>query len=162
MNYRIRKSKESDLEDLLDLTIAAFKPIFDSFKKILGPFIFPVLYPDWQETQRKIVLDALQDKNIHFYVAEVNEKVVGLITYILHENKHGEVHFLAVHPDHQNLGIGTTLNLFVLEKFMEAGMIMAEVGTGGDESHAPARKAYEKAGYTGLPIVRYYKKLGEV
>jgi hypothetical protein len=41
----------------------------------------------------------------------------------------------------------------------EAGMKLAVVGTGGDPGHAPARRSYEKAGYTGLPLVRYYKDL---
>ena len=41
----------------------------------------------------------------------------------------------------------------------ESGMKLAEVGTGGDPSHAPARRSYEKAGYTALPLVRYYKDL---
>lgn len=66
---------------------------------------------------------------------------------------------LAVHPEYQNHGIGTELNLFALQKMKEGGMKIAELGTGGDESHAPARKSYEKAGYTGLPLVRYYKDL---
>jgi hypothetical protein len=38
-------------------------------------------------------------------------------------------------------------------------MQLAVVGTGGDEGHAPARRSYEKAGYTGLPLMRYYKAL---
>jgi GNAT superfamily N-acetyltransferase len=69
------------------------------------------------------------------------------------------VDLLAVHPDYQNHGIGTDLNNFVLGKMREAGMKLAVVGTGGDPGHAPARRSYEKAGYTGLPLVRYYKDL---
>jgi hypothetical protein len=41
----------------------------------------------------------------------------------------------------------------------ENGMKLAVVGTGGDPGHAPARRAYEKAGYTAMPAVRYYKEL---
>ena len=66
---------------------------------------------------------------------------------------------LAVHPDHQNDGIGTALNEYALERMREAGMRIAVVGTGGDASHAPARRSYEKAGYIGLPLVRYYQRL---
>jgi GNAT superfamily N-acetyltransferase len=66
---------------------------------------------------------------------------------------------LAVHPDHQNRGIGTELNLFALERMKENGMKLVSVGTGGDPGHAPARRSYEKVGYTPLPIVRYYKAL---
>ena len=66
---------------------------------------------------------------------------------------------LFTHPEHQNKGLGTELNKFALRKFKECGMKLASLGTGGDEGHAPARRSYEKAGYTALPLVRYYKKL---
>src|SRR5437868_4101576 len=71
----------------------------------------------------------------------------------------GEVELLAVHPDYQNHGIGTELNQFALEKMKESGMKLALVATGGDPGHAPARRTYEKAGYTALPGVRYYQDL---
>jgi ribosomal protein S18 acetylase RimI-like enzyme len=90
----------------------------------------------------------------------VDAAAVGFVAYKLNESsKEGEVIMLAVHPDHQNRGIGTELNRFALERLSEAGMILAAVGTGGDPGHAPARRSYEKAGYTPLPLVRYYKKL---
>jgi hypothetical protein len=41
-----------------------------------------------------------------------------------------------------------------------AGMQLATVGTGGDPSHAPARRAYEKAGFNvHLPSIYMYRKL---
>jgi hypothetical protein len=61
-------------------------------------------------------------------------------------HRHGDQH------DH------SALNLFALDKMKAAGVKLAVVGT-GDEGHAPARRAYEKVGYTGLPTVRYYKAL---
>jgi ribosomal protein S18 acetylase RimI-like enzyme len=90
----------------------------------------------------------------------VEGKVVGFVAYELKDtSKIGEVQLLAVHPEYQNHGIGTELNIFALGKLKESGMKVAVVGTGGDEGHAPARRSYEKAGYTGLPLVRYYKEL---
>jgi ribosomal protein S18 acetylase RimI-like enzyme len=86
--------------------------------------------------------------------------VVGFLAYVLNaDDKTGEVQLLAVHPDYQNQGIATKLNQFALQKMKESGMRMARVGTGGDPSHAPARRSYEKAGYTALPLVRYFKDL---
>jgi hypothetical protein len=38
-------------------------------------------------------------------------------------------------------------------------MGVAMVETGGDPGHAPARRAYEKAGFALLPIARYFKNL---
>ncbi|MET0563631.1 MAG: GNAT family N-acetyltransferase, partial [Gaiellaceae bacterium] len=39
-------------------------------------------------------------------------------------------------------------------------MDIAVVETGGDPGHAPARAAYEAAGFTLLPIARYFRLLG--
>jgi ribosomal protein S18 acetylase RimI-like enzyme len=75
------------------------------------------------------------------------------------EDSSGEVVLLAVHPEYQDRGIGTDLNTFALAKMKESGVKLAIVETGGDPSHAPARRSYEKAGYTGLPLVRYFKDL---
>jgi hypothetical protein len=42
----------------------------------------------------------------------------------------------------------------------EFGMALATVGTGADPSHAPARRAYEKAGFgAALPSVSLYRLL---
>jgi ribosomal protein S18 acetylase RimI-like enzyme len=153
MNIRIRPFKDSDINDLIALTLLAFEPIFISFEKILGPRIYPVIYPDWRKRQQEGV------NKISLWVAEVDEKVLGYIAYELYDATSAEVQLLAVHPEYQNHGIGTQLNTFVLEKMKEAGMKLAIVSTGGDESHAPARRSYEKVGYTALPLVKYYKDL---
>ena len=43
---------------------------------------------------------------------------------------------------------------YALEQLRNQGMRVAEVGTGGDASHAPARRAYAKAGFgPGIPNV---------
>jgi hypothetical protein len=51
------------------------------------------------------------------------------------------------------------LTMFALDKLKDAGMMVAIVETGGDPGHAAARRTYEKAGYTVLPIARYFKNL---
>jgi GNAT superfamily N-acetyltransferase len=66
---------------------------------------------------------------------------------------------LAVDPDHQTGGIGTALMEFALDRLKDAGMRIAMVETGGDPGHAPARRTYERAGFTLLPIARYFKNL---
>jgi len=33
------------------------------------------------------------------------------------------------------------------------------IGTGGDLGHQAARRTYEKAGYTPIPMARYFKAL---
>jgi ribosomal protein S18 acetylase RimI-like enzyme len=159
MTFQIRPFKQNDIGDLVQLTLLAFEPVFKSFEQILGPKIYPILYPDWQKSQAEGVEKLSSNKKINLWVAEKEGKVIGFIAYEFYDDQTAEVQLLAVHPDHQNHGIGTELNTFALQKMKEAGMKLAIVATGGDASHAPARKSYEKAGYTLLPLARYYSDL---
>lgn len=157
----IRPYTEADLEAIVDLSLLAWDPVFTAWQQILGPELYPIaIYPDWRKSQKEVVERYCQDEVNNTWVAVVDDNVVGFVAYNLNmESKTGEVQLLAVHPDHQNQGIGTELNLFAIDKMVEAGMKLAVVGTGGDEGHAPARRSYEKAGYIGLPLVRYYQAL---
>jgi ribosomal protein S18 acetylase RimI-like enzyme len=161
MNLQMRPVCEDDVKDLVHLSLLAWEPVFSSFEQILGPAIYPIIYPDWKKRQIEQVETVCNDgEKTPVWVAEADDIVVGFVAYQLHaKDKTGEVHLLAVHPEYQNRGIGTELNNLALKKMQESGMKMAVVGTGGDPSHAPARKSYEKAGYTALPLVRYYKDL---
>lgn len=161
MNLQIRPFNTNDINDIVDLSLLAWEPVFISWERILGSDLYPIaIYPDWRKGQKETVEKVCHDEKINTWVAEVDGKVVGFVAYELNDtNKVGEVQMLAVHPKYQNHGIGTELNTFALQKLKEGGMKLAVVGTGGDEGHAPARRSYEKAGYTGLPLVRYYKAL---
>jgi ribosomal protein S18 acetylase RimI-like enzyme len=159
VHARIRPFVDGDIEQVVELSLLAWEPAFESFEKVLGPRVFPILYPDWRRTQAEGVEGACRatDK-YHTFVAELDGRVVGFIAYEL-KGETGEVALLAVHPEFQKRGIATLLNQAALAAMAAAGMKMAVAETGGDEGHAPARRAYEKAGYTGLPLVRYFKGL---
>ncbi len=61
-------------------------------------------------------------------VTEVDGDVVGFLVYELdREEETGKVLLLAVHPDHQNGGIGIELNIRALEKMGAAGLKLAGV-----------------------------------
>jgi GNAT superfamily N-acetyltransferase len=161
MNLHFRPVCEDDVDDLVRLSLLAWVPIFSSFEQILGPNIYRLIWPDWKTSQKEAVEKVCRDgEKTTVWVAELDGIVVGFLAYELHiKDKTGEVELLAVHPEYQNRGIGTQLNNFALEKMKESGMKMARVETGGDPSHAPARRSYEKAEYTALPLVRYFKDL---
>lgn len=161
MDYQIRPLHVDELHELVQLSLLAWEPVFAAWERILGPQLYPIaIYPDWRKGQTEVVERICSDAQTITWVAEVEGRVVGFVSYELNDSsKTGEVQLLAVHPAHQNHGIGTGLNLFALQKFRDSGMRLAVVGTGGDEGHAPARRSYEKAGYTGLPLVRYYQEL---
>ena len=161
MNLHIRPYSERDLEAIVKLSLLAWEPVFTAWQEILGPELYPIaIYPDWRKSQKEVVEKACTDEKINTWVAVVDGNVVGFVAYGLdQESKTGTVRLIAVHPEHQNHGIGTELNTFALRKLADGGMQLAVVGTGGDKGHAPARRSYEKAGYTALPLVRYYKDL---
>jgi ribosomal protein S18 acetylase RimI-like enzyme len=151
------------MDAVVRLSLPAWAPVFSSFEQVLGPNIYAVIWPDWRTSQAEVVEKICKDsESTTVWVAELEGKVVGFLAYELNtEDKTGEVQLLAVDPEYQNRGIGTELNIFALEKMKEGGVKLAVVATGGDPGHAPARRSYEKAGYTGLPLVRYYKDLRE-
>ncbi len=158
---QIRLLETNEIEEVVQLSLLAWASVFASFEQVLGPTIYAKVYPDWKKSQREGVAAVCRDvENYTTWVAELDQTVVGFIAYELNfKERVGEVYLLAVHPDYQNQGIGTELNNFALGKMKERGVQLAVVGTGGDPGHAPARRAYEKAGYTPLPLVRYYKDL---
>lgn len=161
MNLHIRLVRDDDIQDLVQLSLLAWVPVFASFRQLLGHGIYGLIWPDWRTSQREAIETVCKDgdKTI-VWVAELDGKAVGFLAYELDpKDKTGVVQLLAVHPDYQNRGIGTELNTFALNQMKDSGMRMARVETGGDPSHAPARRSYEKAGYTALPLVRYFKDL---
>jgi GNAT superfamily N-acetyltransferase len=161
MDIEIRVGTDDDVPELVGLSLLAWEPVYNSFRQVLGKTIFLHLFPDWRATQTTTIEKYCSTRdNTTVWIAEMAGQVVGFVVYIVdHQEKTGEVYLLAVHPDYQNRGIGTQLNRFALGKLKESGMKLAVVGTGGDPGHAPARRSYEKAGYTALPAVQYYKAL---
>ena len=161
MRPRIRPFEDGDTEAVVGLSLRAWAPAFASLEQTLGPEIFRQQHPDWREDQRRAVEDACATKKGRVWVAEAGASAVGFVAVELHhpERSMGEISMLAVDPDHQGCGIGTALTGFALDRLKDAGMKVAMVETGVDPGHAPARRVYEKAGYTLLPIARYFKNL---
>ena len=160
MAVTIRAFTRDDIEPVIRLSLAAWEPAYASFREVLGPEIYGLVYPDWKQTQAETVRRVCLRLPGTVWVAEVNSIVAGFIAYVLHaDERTGVVHLLAVDPGFQNRGVGTQLNEFALDRMRESGMERSELITGGDPGHAPARRSYEKAGYSALPLVRYYRAL---
>src|SRR2546421_7251247 len=111
MNLHIRPLNNNDMDDIVQLSLLAWEPVFIAWQQILGPKLYPLaIYPDWRKGQKEVVEKVCNDEKITTCVAEVEGKVIGFVAYELNDNtKTGEVQLLAVHPDYQNHGIGTEL-----------------------------------------------------
>ncbi len=162
MTFRIRSYQPADLGSILDIAVAAWQPIFASSKEIVGEELFEIISPDPDASKRESVTGACHDDDPRqVWVTEIDSEIVGFVTvHMYHDRKVAEIGNNAVSTAHHHNGVGTKMYEFVLEQMKQAGMEAAIVTTGGDEAHAPARRAYEKVGFSGaVPSVEYHIKL---
>lgn len=158
----IRAFEESDLDAVVELSLRAWEPVFESLREVLGDPIFTRLHqPDWRTAQAEAVRVSCTNEDHDVFVAVADERPVGFATIALdafHEGM-GVVDMIAVDPPFQRRGIATQLMDRAARHMRDSGMDIAALGTGGDRGHAPARTMYEASGYTPLPGVRYLKLL---
>lgn len=158
----IRAAQRSEIPALEEIRIKAFVPVFASFRNILGEEIYEIAQKHEDESQADHLVSLFDEESPwEVYVTEEDERLVGFIAIRMDRSKLiGEIGLNAVDPDHAGKGIGTGLYKFAVAHMKKAGMRVATVATGGDESHAPARKAYEKAGFNvRIPSYWYCQKL---
>lgn len=148
----IRPHRADDVDILQQIRSLAFKPVFRSLRRLLGDEIADVVLAAAEAEQAKLLADlCAAGSSSSVYVATMDDRVVGFVSMTLDAAKQtGEIGLNAVHPDCAGRGIGTELCRFALQEMRNAGMRVAAVSTGGDESHAPARRAYKKAGFAAV------------
>jgi GNAT superfamily N-acetyltransferase len=157
-----RHARLEDAAHLQTVRRAAFAPVFASFRSILGDEIYDLAQRREDEAQEGL-LTSLMAANGGWllYVAQAGDEVVGFVA--LHLNREtlvGEIGLNAVDPTQAGKGIGTAMYEFAVTRMKEAGMKVATVATGGDPSHTPARRAYQKAGFdVEIPSVWMCRKL---
>ncbi|MEW6497627.1 MAG: GNAT family N-acetyltransferase [Cyanobacteriota bacterium] len=149
------------LDAVIRLSLRAWAPVFESIQNVMDADVYRAFYPDnWRVSQQKAVEDVCAAEDTNVWVAIAAGSTVGFVAVKLDsESSMGEIYMVAVDPDFQGHGIGSTLIEFALAWMKDAGMSIAMVETGGDPGHAPARRTYEKLGFRLLPIARYFKKL---
>ncbi len=148
-SINFRKATDQDLPEIEEIRRKAFAPVFASFRSILGEEIYKRAQEPEDLQQEDLLRSMLMpDSPWAVYVAECSSRVVGFVSVQLNvETKVGEIGLNAVHPEHAGKGVGTEMYEFALSLMRSAHMRVATVATGGDTSHAPARRAYEKAGF---------------
>jgi ribosomal protein S18 acetylase RimI-like enzyme/GAF domain-containing protein len=155
----IRSLVAGDVDAVVELSLRAWAPISESFAKILGPTIYPLVYPNWSSSQAAAVRAACAGE--HVFVADLGDGPVGFVAVVIRDDdpKTAELDMIAVDPTSQRQGVGDALMTYAVDHMRAAGVVVADIATGGDPAHEPARLTYEKAGFTALPLVRYYRAL---
>lgn len=158
----IRDLTPPDVEAVVEIALAARTPIYALRRQTMGEELFAAVHPDWRAQKPGQVRGACDDSSgTHVCVAERAGRVVGFVTFYADEStRTGEISNNAVHPDFQRRGIGGAMYEHVFGRLRGLGMRFARVSTGVDPAHAPARRAYEKAGFSSqLRGITYYRKL---
>jgi GNAT superfamily N-acetyltransferase len=159
---QFRKTLPGDVDRLQAIRREAFAPVFASFRSILGDEIYERAQRRDDEAQGALLTSLMAaDSGWELYVAQSGGEIVGFAALRLNtETLVGEIGLNAVDPAQAGKGIGTAMYEFALARLKQAGMKVATVGTGGDPSHAPARRAYRKAGFdVEIPSVWMFRKL---
>ena len=135
--------------------------IFRSSEERLDADLFNLVSLDLEAARRGQVAIACEpDSGTLVWVVEDGDEIVGFITADMNREKLvGEIRNNAIDPNRQSGGLGVQVYDFVLERMQEAGMKAVKVNTGADETPAlaPARRAYEMAGFErSVPSVMYY------
>ena len=157
----IRPLRLEDIPRLEGIAAAAWLPIYRHFAHLQEQALGEVARPYRLEGKREQVRRFCEEHPDQVLVSEWCGRVAGFITFTFDEaNAIGVIGNNAVHPDYTGRGIGTGQYRRAIEVFRQRGMRYAAVTTGLDESHAPARRAYEKVGFVPvLSSVEYMMKL---
>ena len=159
--FEIRSYEESDLEAIVEFSLRAWEPVFASVRNVLGDEVFLRLHPEWRATQAEAVRSSCTNPDRDVFVAIVDVRPVAFVAVALNafHERMGWIDIIGVDPDYQRRGISSQLTEFAINHMRSRGMDIAVVETGGDPGHAPARAAYEAAGFTLLPVARYFRLL---
>ncbi|MBE7699275.1 GNAT family N-acetyltransferase [Oerskovia sp. Sa1BUA8] len=159
----IRPLHPTDLDALVELSLRAWQPVYDSWRTLLGERIYALAYPDWRRSQADTVRSACTEHATTTLVSERDGQPVGFATVVLGEPgadaRTGDLELIAVDPSAHRDGVGRALLDASLDLMRDAGCAYASVWTGGDDGHGPARALYEAGGFTALPVVHYYREL---
>ena len=138
-----------DFDELDGIRARAFQPIFDSFRNILGNTIYDYAQAPQEEAQKEWLRGLFNEDSawVIWKVLAVDQLVGFLSVNLDAEKKVGEIGLNAIDPVFGGQGYGAQMYQYAVDYMKAAGMKVATVGTGGDPSHLPARKAYRKAGF---------------
>ncbi|MBO5792048.1 MAG: GNAT family N-acetyltransferase [Lentisphaeria bacterium] len=151
---------EDDLLKVMEIANIAWRPIRKMSRAALGDSIADILNPDGDDVSKGFqVKGQIESGAYGIAVCEHEGELVGFITYAIN-GIWGEICNNGALTSTGLKGIGQTMYKYVMEEFRKAGVKVVKVTTGLDDAHAPARRAYERAGFSRhLDSTTYYMEL---
>lgn len=156
----MREYQAEDLEAVMAIANAGWKEIRKMSRAALGDRMADMMNPAGDDKSKGLqVKDQIDSGLYNIDICEHDGEIVGFITY-KHDGFIGEICNNAAKFGTGLKGIGQMMYKFVLEKFRSENVKIAKVTTGMDYAHAPARKAYERAGFSKhLDSTTYFMEL---
>jgi len=156
----VRKYRQSDLAEVTAIADAAWRPIRKMSREALGDAVSDILNPLGDDVSKGLQVKAqIESGKYGVAVCEHEGRIVGFVTWTS-EGPVGEICNNAAMPESGLKGVGQAMYRFVLDLFREQGIRVVKVTTGLDPAHAPARRAYERAGFCRhLDSTTYYMEL---
>ena len=156
----MREYREEDLLKVMEIANIAWRPIRKMSREALGDSIADILNPAGDDLSKGLQVKAqIESGNWGIAVCEHEGELVGFITYSIN-GLFGEICNNGALTSTGLKGIGQTMYKYVMAEFRKAGVKVAKVTTGLDWAHAPARRAYERAGFKKhLDSTTYYMEL---
>lgn len=156
----IREYRPEDLERIMEIANTAWKPIRQMSREALGDTISDLFHPKGDAVSKGLEVKwQIECGQYNIAVCEHEGVVVGFITWMIKDFM-GEICNNAADSSSGLKGIGQTMYKYVLEQFRRSGVKVVKVSTGLDWAHAPARRAYERAGFKRhLDSTTYFMEL---
>ena len=158
----VRPIREDDIEAVVALANRAWRPIIALSRERLGDRIADIVRAGGDDVSKgntvRAEIAAAPDS---YFVCEHEGRVVGFVSGTMDFSTGiGTIGHNAADKGCGLKGIGQCMYKFILDHFRRNGMKVAKVFTGLDEAHAPARRAYQRAGFDkSLEHVTYFMEL---
>jgi GNAT superfamily N-acetyltransferase len=120
----VRALEESDVGPVVEFSVRAWKPVFESMCRVMGPEIFRRVYPNWSAGQAQAVESVCRADGNRVWVAGEDGRPVGFVAVVLHDQdclRSGEIEMVAVDSGCQSRGIGLTLVSLAVEEIGKLG-----------------------------------------
>ena len=161
----VRNATPADEERIVEIAREQWRIIYENYKSRLGDELYAIYHGTVEGNldvkEAAIRMNARDLENC--FVTEVDGYVAGFAhfrTETVRGNICGVVGHNAVDNRFKGRGIAGRQYAVIYDKMRALGCIAARVHTGLDEMHAPARRAYEKSGFSAnLPDINYYMSL---
>ena len=156
----MREYRPEDLKIVMEIANLAWRPIRQMSREALGDQISDILNPAGDAESKGLQVKwQIDSGNYGIAVCEHEGQVVGFITWKVN-GVHAEICNNGALKTTGLKGIGQCMYQHVLGIFRNAGVKVVSVTTGLDWAHAPARRAYERAGFQKhLDSTTYYMLL---